>query len=171
MCEGVSELKAAVPSTLLHPCSIFQGCHVHLHLQVRKGSLVRSRNLPKVTQLCRCCWPGCWHCRQLGVLRLLPQPVGVRTAKQASQADGPLAACPSPWLSVQLIKWATTGHGQTSGLPSHLTRLSREQRPRTGSCFQQPCAKVSVIGEDQKIHKLSFPGLARGPCGRGAQEP
>lgn len=52
MCEGVSERKAAVPSTLLHPCSILQGCHAHLHVQVRKGSLVRSRNLPKVTQRC-----------------------------------------------------------------------------------------------------------------------
>lgn len=46
MCEAVSELKAATPSTLLHPCSIFQGCQAYLdftkkkreHREIREGA-------------------------------------------------------------------------------------------------------------------------------------
>lgn len=157
MCEGVSERKAAVPSTLLHPCSIFQGCHAHLHVQVRKGSLERSRNLPKVTQRCRCCWPGCWHCRQPGILRLLPRPHGHppsasgcedgKTGRPSGQA--PRAACPSPWLSVKLIKWATTGRGQTSGLPSRLTPALLGAAPEDRLLLPAAtCQSLSVIGED-----------------------
>lgn len=73
MCGRASELKATVPSTSLPPCSISQGCHATSTSQVRKGSITRSRSLPKVTN-CDTHADGCQHYREPGTLRSLPQP-------------------------------------------------------------------------------------------------
>lgn len=45
MCDRVSELETTVPSTLLHPCSISQGCHALLHVtnKGRKHSEIKDR--------------------------------------------------------------------------------------------------------------------------------
>lgn len=139
MCDRVSELETTVPSTLLHPCSIFQGCHALLHFTEKGRKHRRSRSVPEVTQLCRWCWPGAGAADTGSSGSALPQPAGVRTGNR-------LATRPSPWLSVKLIKWTWPG---PVAFPPHLTPALLGARPEDRLLLLAATCKIlSVIGED-----------------------
>ena len=101
MWEGASELKATVPSTSLHPCSIFQGCHAHRHFTNKNRKHLEieefAQGRPAVTPMLVAA--GTSENRGpsgpcLGLTASLREPVGTRTGKQAGQVGGPAGKQP-----------------------------------------------------------------------------